>query len=113
MFEVDSKCRIKITRGDKGFLTVTPRTQDTGEEYEMQAGDTLVLAVKRFYSDDECVIRKSLVGANTFIITPEDTAGLKVGEYKYDIKLITADGSPYTFICEKIFDVRPGVDVGE
>lgn len=95
---------IKLTRGDTAYLTVPIKTA-LGEDYVVQAGDTLTLSVKKKSTDNNYVFQKVLDGSNTFHIEPQDTAGIEFGKYKYDIQLNTANGDVYTIIDVSTFTI--------
>ena len=88
---------VTLTRGDTARLSVDLTGQD-GTAYEMAAGDTLVLTVKRSAADADALISKELKGSSAFVLDPSDTSGLAYGRYRYDVQLTTAGGDVCT-VC--------------
>ena len=95
---------IRLTRGDTAYLTF-PLEVDTGEEYIMGANDTLELSLKEHILGAAPILRKEIVGSNTFHIEPADTAGLSFGKYRYDVQLTTSSGDVFTVIDVDTFEI--------
>lgn len=95
---------IKLTRGDTAYLTI-PIKNAIGEDYEMSAGDVLVLSMKKRVTDTEYSLQKVVTGDNVFHILPEDTDGLKFGTYVYDVQLTTEGKDVYTLIPVSSFEL--------
>ena len=94
MFE----CRngqIKITQGDTASLKVSLKMSN-GEPYEMQAGDSLTLTVRRRPGETKLVEITS--ETDTLEFAPADTKSLEAGAYCFDIQLSTADGDIFTVV---------------
>lgn len=92
MFYVEED-RIYLTRGDDAALNVALRDA-SGSSYSMQAGDQLVLTVRRTPSD-EGVVFSVASGSTRLLISHEDTANAVTGEYSADIQL-TSGGQRMT-----------------
>ena len=102
---------IRLTRGDTAYITVpiVNRLSDgSTTPYELAEGDKLVMTMSSNYGADIC-FQKTVVGANTFHILPEDTRGCKFAKYKYDVQLTTASGDVFTVIEPACFQVLPEV----
>lgn len=109
MFKVHHDGTIELTRGDTAVLDVGIVNEVTGETYEIQKDDELVLSLKRTISDPEPCMQKRKPGTAQFIIEPEDTNGLRFGRYIYDVQLTTEKGHVYTVIGPAVFEILPEV----
>lgn len=100
MYEVNGDS-IKLTKGDT-FIAKVDIFQNN-EEYIPATGDVVRFALKRLYSDDECLIYK-VIPNDTLILKldPQDTNTLEVSTYYYDIELTFANGDVDTFISGKL-----------
>ena len=91
MFYVEEQA-IYLTRGDSAEVSIDLTTEG-GEKYELGAGDTLTLTVRKEPTATSAVIfAKSVKGSVVVTIAPEDTQDAEVGQYSADIQLTTADG---------------------
>lgn len=99
----DYICDIMLTRGDSLLLTVEMFTVNR-EPYIPEEGDTVRFAMKRYYSDSECLVEKNIPTDTLLLeLLPTDTKSLPMGaEYVYDIQLTTAAGKVDTFLKGKI-----------
>lgn len=104
MLYIDDKT-IKLTRGDTARLTVPIVNLANNGEYTMESGDILYFTVKKTAKDSDFLFQKSVTGSNSIHISPEDTADLSFGKYKYDVQLTTATGDVYTVIEPSTFEV--------
>lgn len=112
MLYVESDGTIKLTRGDTAYLEVPVNMileDGTTTPYEIKAGDTMRLSVKKNTSDEEYCFQKEVVSTSLFKIEPEDTGHCEFGKYKYDVELTTAEGDVYTVIEETPFRILPEV----
>lgn len=109
MLHIKADNTIELTRGDTAYIEVPLVYSDTGDAYEMKAGDTLTLSVKRTVKDIECCFSKVAEGTNMFKILPEDTTDCEFAKYKYDVQLNTADGDVFTVIEPACFTILPEV----
>lgn len=106
---------ITLTRGDSYVVDVHIYDRDTGEEYTPQEGEIVRFKMVKKYpathGDGVALIEKVLDNeALTITFDPEDTIGLKFGEYKYDIQLTKPSGAVDTFIDKASFIVSEEVD---
>lgn len=104
MLKVNTDGSIELTRGDTARLTVNI-TDDAGQNYEPQEGDTLTLTVKTTVKDSEFLFQKTVTGSNLIHIEPTDTAGLDFNTYVYDVELATKNGDVYTIISKNKFKI--------
>ena len=89
---------IYLTRGDTFPCVITPMDED-GNVHEFSDGDVYRFAVKKAYTDIECVLEKETDTSTAQLkLTPEDTADLEFGKYVYDVEITTASGDKYTVI---------------
>lgn len=88
---------ITMTRGDTAVLDVS-LTDVTGAAYEMQAGDTLTITVRKTASESSDVLLTATSDNTSLCIRPQDTAGIQPGACSYDIQLNTAQGDVFTVI---------------
>ena len=111
MFEVTSKNKIRLTRGDSFYATVSMRHKLTGQKYVPVEGDSIRFALKKTYSDATPIITKTIPTDTLLLeLSPQDTENMAFGEYVYDIELTKADGDVDTFIAEAVFELLPEVD---
>ena len=95
MFYVEDQA-IYLTRGDSAEVSIDLTTEG-GEAYDLGAGDTLTLTVRKEPTATSAVVfAKSVKGSGVIPIAPEDTRGAEVGQYSADIQLTTADGEVHT-----------------
>lgn len=109
MLTIDGNGGVHLTRGDTARLAVGINNDLLGEAYEIAAGDTLRLTVRKNWRDQTICLQKTLVGAGVFHIKPDDTSGLDVGKYTYDVELTTEDGDVYTVIEPAEFELTKEV----
>lgn len=88
---------IRLVVGDT-FAAQIALTKN-GNEYELQEGDQIRFAMKKSYKCSTCLIMKQ-IDINTMILKldPEETEGLQVGSYVYDIQVTFANGDVDTVI---------------
>ncbi len=89
--------KISLTRGDSAYINVD-LTTSTGEVYEMQAGDTLTLTVRRLADDTSAVLLQTESDSAQLHLLPAQTKQLSAGKYSYDIQLVTSSGDVYTVV---------------
>lgn len=99
---------INLTRGDTARIDVDITNTVTGEKYEIKADDTLTLTVRNVIDSPIC-FQKTVTGSKTIHIAPEDTAGMLMGRYVYDVEIKTASGDVYTVIPVSEFNILPEV----
>lgn len=98
MISIDNTT-ITMTRGDTLNVQLT-LSYDDGSEYTPQSGDKIRFALKKHYSDAECIIKKDIPTTSLMLrLESEETKQLEQpGRYIYDVQLTTADGTVDTFI---------------
>ena len=108
---------IKLTRGDT-FPAVVGINDSQGHAYEIQEGDSVRFALKRYlmtpgnkeFVDPEPLILKEIPTDTLLLqLDPEDTAGLPFGNYKYDIEITLAGGAVDTIIDNADLILTPEV----
>lgn len=100
---------IYLTRGDSAAIAVELTDEISGETYEMQSGDRLILTVRKYHSRESPVlVERMLTGSTTFRLAPDDTAGLAFGTYEYDVELRTGN-DVYTVVPCSVFKLLPEV----
>lgn len=95
---IEAVTEVWMVRGDDEVITVPIYTGDDRTPYEMQAGDTVTLTVRREPSQDSPVLMQvtGAPGVNRIPIRHEDTAEIEPGRYSADIQLLTAEGKRHT-----------------
>lgn len=94
---------IYLTKGDTAHLAVGITNAASGDAYEMQPDDTLILTVrKQAYEASPVLLQKTVKGSSDIHLTPEDTAQMATGTYKYDVELRTG-ADIYTVIQCSMF----------
>ena len=110
MLKIDGN-NIFLTRGDSAHISVNIANNATAETYEIQESDTLILTVRESTVETSPVlVQKRITGSKDFYITPEDTKGLSVKSYKYDVELHSGD-DVYTVIQCSDFKLLPEVTI--
>lgn len=96
MYEVSGN-EIKLVRGDTFYAIV--EVYDGTEPYTPVEGDVIRFAMKHKYSDEECLILKTIPNDTLILkLEPEDTKELPVRTYVYDIEITRVNGDVDTFI---------------
>ena len=95
--------KIYLTRGDTAYLNVAI------DGREPQAGDTVILSVKKNIDDADYAFQKNVSFGEIFVIMPEDTKDLEYGKYYYDVQVNTAIGEVFTVIEKTAFYIREEV----
>ena len=112
-----SNTKIFITRGDSAYIDINISNPD-GSKYELQDGDSIQCQVRTAANTGMLLINASTDneklyvdddGAVVWHISPEDTRGLDIGTYCYDVQLTTAVGDVFTFIDNSVFKVTDEV----
>lgn len=92
---------ISLTRGDSLFLRIELLKKD-GSSYEPVEGDSIRFALKKRYTDDECLVLKQIpISLMVLGIEPGDTKKLSFGTYDYDIEFTDSLGNVSTPIIGK------------
>lgn len=105
MLCINADGSIQLTRGDTARLSVTIENELTNGNYEVAAGDTMRLTVKKKVDDNTPLFQKVITGSNQFYIEPKDTSNIDFGKYLYDVELTTAAGDVYTVIVPTTFEI--------
>lgn len=90
---------IEATKGDTIIMPFVVINNDKSV-YQVQSGDIINFGMKKNYSDAECIIEKTIDNTTlTLVLEHNDTKGLEIGAYYYDIQITKAvDGEVHTFI---------------
>lgn len=90
---------IEATKGDTIIMPFVVINNDKSV-YQVQADDVINFGMKKNYSDAECIIEKTIDNTTlTLVLEHNDTKGLEVGAYYYDIQITkAADNAVHTFI---------------
>lgn len=117
MASVVENNKIFLTRGDTFEATISMQRKD-GTAYVPQEGDVITFALKEakmtpgnqdFVNKDPLVFKTIPNNTMLLSITPNDTKGLKFGNYKYDVEITKANGRNFTFIADEDFVITPEV----
>ncbi len=97
MFSVNGDT-INLTRGDTGILEISLVDGD-GNPYIPIEGDRLRFAMKKKFTDPDCLILKQIpLDTMLLEIKPEDTKSLAFSRYVYDIEFTDSVGHVSTVI---------------
>lgn len=90
---------IEATKGDTIIMPFVVINNDKSV-YQVQADDVINFGMKKSYSDAECIIEKTIDNTTlTLVLEHDDTKGLEIGAYYYDIQITkAADNAVHTFI---------------
>lgn len=90
---------IEATKGDTIIMPFVVVNNDKSI-YQVQAGDIINFGMKKNYSDAECIVEKTIDNDTlTLVLEHDDTKGLEIGSYYYDIQIIKAENNEvHTFI---------------
>lgn len=101
-WSVDEDMKIVMTKGDTPTFAFQAFLPD-GSEYEFEAGDSVVFAVKqsKYDTDPVFTIEADLV-KKLICFREEDTKDLELGKYIWELSLNKADGYRCTFIAGKV-----------
>lgn len=90
---------IQATKGDTIIMPFVVTNND-GSIYQVQSGDVINFGMKKNYEDAECIVEKTIDNETLkLILEHDDTKGLEVGSYYYDIQITEAEGNiVHTFI---------------
>lgn len=110
------KNRIHLTRGDSAAFDLIIQDRVTGGVFILGKGDRLTFTLKRFITDKEPVLMKSLgqgirqeQGKCVLVFLPEDTRHLSCGRYIYEVKLLRENGYTDTVIPARNFFLERSV----
>ena len=90
---------IEATKGDTIIMPFVVVNNDKSV-YQVQTGDVINFGMKKNYSDAECIVEKTINNTTlTLVLEHDDTKGLEVGAYYYDIQITkAADNEVHTFM---------------
>ena len=90
---------IEATKGDTIIMPFVVVDNDKAI-YQVQADDVINFGMKKNYSDAECIIEKTIDNSTlTLVLEHNDTKGLDIGAYYYDIQITKAlNNEVHTFI---------------
>lgn len=75
--------------------------------YKIQEGDILTLEVRDYRNENKIVIKKEIITSNFFTFKPEDTNGLSIGYYIYNVKFKEhTTGFVYEIISPSVFWIK-------
>lgn len=101
MLEIKRKRNIYITRGDSAYLTIAITDQNK-KPYTLSEGDVIKGEVRTHPNNGELIFEMTIdqTDPNNIVwhILPENTKGLEVGKYSYDIEVDTPQGDIFTFL---------------
>lgn len=110
------KNRIHLTRGDSAEFDLTIRDRVSGSVFILGDGDHLTFTLKRFITDKEPFVTKTLgqgirqeQGRCVLVFLPEDTRLLSCGRYIYEVKLVRVNGYTDTIIPARDFLLERGM----
>lgn len=109
MYQVNNKTKeIELTRGDTLKIKIDIFIND--EVYIPRPEDSLRFAMKTTYNTSKLLIHKDIpVDTCILHLEPQDTKGLRFGNYVYDIQITFANGDVNTFISGR-FTLNPEVE---
>ena len=90
---------IEATKGDTIIMPFVVVDNDKAI-YQVQADDVINFGMKKNYSDAECIIEKTIDNNTlTLVLEHNDTKGLDIGAYYYDIQITKSlNNEVHTFI---------------
>ena len=99
---IDENCKIEMTKGDTPTFSFEIRLPD-GTPYGFEEGDRVVFAAKQNKYDTEPAFTiEADLDTKTITFSEEDTKGLEIGKYIWELSLNKADGYRCTFIANKV-----------
>lgn len=91
-----------LTRGDSMLGEVLIKTYQTEDGDDIVfvpgEGDTIRFALTKEIGEEPILVKTVDTETMTFTLDPADTEELEYGEYQWDIKLTTEDGTVNTFV---------------
>ena len=90
---------IEATKGDTIIMPFVV-VDNNKAIYQVQTGDVINFGMKKNLSDAECIIEKTIDNTTlTLVLEHDDTKGLEVGGYYYDIQITkAANNEVHTFM---------------
>ena len=107
-----NKRELEIVRGTTNAFGIELK-DESGAEYTLEAGQSLVFGLKMNENDDERILIKKISntvnGEHYLELTPADTADLPIGRYYYDVGLQHGDNIFYSVIESSPFTIKPNI----
>ena len=108
-----AKQPLSIVRGTTNSFSVAITDEETGEPYELEAGELLRFGIKKNPKDDEYVLVIDITETNedgeyAFTILPSNTISLPFGSYYYDVGL-QSGAAYYNVIPASPFEIAYNV----
>lgn len=101
-WNIDENYKIEMTKGDTPTFSFEIRLPD-GNPYKFEDGDSVVFAAKQNKYDTEPAFTiEADLETKTITFAEEDTKGLELGKYIWELSLNKADGYRCTFIANKV-----------
>ncbi len=112
-----AKQPLSIVRGTTNSFSVAITDVETGEAYELEAGEILRFGVKKSATDPECIFEKAVTDADendeyVFTIEVSDTSALPFGMYSYDVGLQSGNAY-YPIISASDFAILKNITAWE
>lgn len=101
---------LSVVRGTTSTIRIDV-TDANGTPYALGTGEVLRFGVKRNAASTEYLIRKDITsGTGSYLVTltPEDTAGLAITQYLFDVGLQSGENY-YNVIPATVFDVQANI----
>lgn len=92
LFRIRNKI-FEITKGDSAAFRVDI-TNESGEPYTMQTGDTMTFTVRK--RQNSPILLKIVSTSNTIDLLPSDTHKLEVGSCCFEVQVQTSVGDVFT-----------------
>lgn len=105
---------IEMTRGDSEVFQIS--ITNNGSIYHPQTGDVVRFAMRRkrlpYIVYPPAILIEKEIPHDTMqlVFEPEDTKGLPIGRYVYDMKITFADGRVKTFVRLSPFILKEEVE---
>ena len=101
-WNIDENYKIEMTKGDTPTFSFEIRLPD-GTLYDFEEGDRVVFAAKQNkYDIQPAFTIEADLETKTISFAEEDTKGLELGKYIWELSLNKADGYRCTFIENKV-----------
>ena len=108
-YQINNRTKeIELTRGDTLKVKIDIFIND--EIYTPRPEDSLSFSMKTTYNTSKLLVHKDIpIDTCILHLEPQDTKGLRFGEYVYDIQITFANGDVNTFISGT-FKLKPEVE---
>lgn len=101
---------LSVVRGTTSTIRIDV-TDANGTPYALGTGEVLRFGVKQDTASTDYLIRKDITsGTGSYLVTltPEDTIGLAVSQYLFDVGLQSGDNY-YNIIPATVFDIQANI----